>query len=114
MLYDYNFEILPTVLNDGTILNDNIDMFEYLTALGIDINVLATVFAENFGKVNKDYVKRDEVDDWERYYDGAMNAYQNLKEEIFAMNKTFLSGRKLTKAQYVRKLEDMLDNDLEY
>lgn len=113
-MIDAKSQFVSTKLNDGTWICDNIDMKEYLVSLGFDLKELASALLVEYGWIDTDYILRDDCDDYERYYSEVTCAYQNLVEEIKAMNKKFLSGRKLTKAKYVTELERMLENGLDY
>ena len=107
-------------LNDGTYIYSQDTAVDYFRSLGIDDETMHDLimmaepdyrfFIENSGE----YVRRSEIDDWEKIADGYYNAYYNTKDEIEAMCEKFLSGRKITKADFVEWLSLTLERGLEY
>lgn len=117
-MLDCHGQIMPFKTNDGVYISDNRDFADYMVGKGFDLHDINCLIegGPDFGipGLEDDWVRRDQIDDYERMYDEVMCAFRNFTEEVVAMNKKFLSGRKLTKAQYVRELEHMLNHALEY
>lgn len=94
------------VLNDGTFLYNNYQVVDYLILKGFEPEELKDILAPE----PKDNMECG--DDWETIADGYYNAYQNLCNEIEAECEKFLSGRKITKANFVKWLKDIMEDAL--
>mgnify|MGYP006974986003 CR=1 FL=1 len=91
---------------------------DYLRSIGIseeEFERLAGIlnhFYYEWLQNEEEYVKKDEVDDWECIADGYVQSYNNLCEEIDAECEKFLSGRKITKQAFVTWLKFKLEDGL--
>ena len=109
--------INPIILNDGTFLYSGQTVKDYLSSLGFDReqNFEELIYAlrpeiQEWDEGGVEYERQG--DDWECVADGYLQAYNNLCEEINAMCETFLAGRKITKAQFVSRLQFMMEDGL--
>lgn len=102
-------------LNDGTFIYSAQQLRDYLTSLGFDPE---NNFEEICYTINPNiYYYENGVsqgDDWELIADGYCQGYHNLCESIEAQCEKFLSGRKITKAQFVDWLKKELEHGLDY
>lgn len=91
---------------------------DYLSSIGVseeDFQRLTCILNPYYYEWLKDeteYVKKDEVDDWEDIADGYVQSYNNLCDEISDECEKFLSGRKITKQAFVTWLKFKLEDGL--
>lgn len=99
------------VLNDGTFIYSEDGLREYLTSLGFDWFDLLDFFVSMSAEVNESvYVRRDKVDDYERFYDGLCQDVRCATEEITSLCDGLASGKGGTKAQYAERIKIVLKN----
>ena len=106
-------------LDDGAYIYSEDSARDYLHSIGLDYESFETLFYylnphyHDILKNLNDYVRRDEIDDWECISDGYLQSYNNLREEIDEECNKFLSGRKITKQKFVEWLKAKLENGLD-
>lgn len=96
------------MLNDGTYLYNSSQVFDYLLSLGFVREDLEETLVYELDIPQQ----KESGDDWEAIADGYYNAYQNLCNEVDAECDKFLSGRKITKIQFVNWLKNIMEDAL--
>lgn len=104
-------------VNNAILLNDNTYLYsphmvrEYLSSLGFD-DLDSLVYMLRPDIEDLDNGACNNGDNYELIADGYFNAYNNLCDEVDFMCEKFLSGRSITKAEFVRRLKFMMEDAL--
>lgn len=108
-------------LSNGTYVYSQETALDYLRSCGIDNKEdMATIFylAEGFDIqdvqdfLNGEYVRKDEIDDYECVADGYLQAYNDLCASVNDALDRFVNSRTKTKAQFASWLKNEMEDAL--
>lgn len=100
----------PMTLNDGTFIYSIDGLREYLISLGFDWQDFQEMLVDAAKIDDSIWVRRDEIDDYERFYDGLCQDVDCAVDEINCLCNQLASGKGGTKVQYADRIKTVLKN----